>query len=214
MHVDTVSPLRDIFVVDDISAWVVGDNDTILESRDGGLTWALRQILPPTLSSVPSTSKTSNTTNSSVPDVLSHSSRQWFGVSFANKSCGWIVGSNASVLHTVNGGFNWTLQVTGLPTSRALHAVHAVSPEIVFMVGEVSTIIKSADGGATWELLNVPEVEDGTSGDLYTVGFVGPDLGWAAGVTNLPGKGFLTHDGGTTWQVNYPEAMTWTHTSK
>jgi photosystem II stability/assembly factor-like uncharacterized protein len=63
----------------------------------------------------------------------------------------WVVGRPGSVvLHSPDRGNNWKL----LPTGHAapLHGVFFLSPERGWAVGELGTILTTADGGKTWSV--------------------------------------------------------------
>jgi photosystem II stability/assembly factor-like uncharacterized protein len=85
----------------------------------------------------------------------------------------------------------------GLPRAH-LYAVDALG-ESVWAVGYWGTVLRSSDGGQTWERGSTP-----SSATLYGVDFATAQRGWAVG-----GNGALlvTSDGGATWQAQTVELV-------
>ena len=75
-----------VSVINDNTAYAVGDQGTIVKTTDEGNNWA----------SIPS--GTTSYFNS---------------VQFINSNLGWAVGENGTIAKTTNGGTNWTYQHTG-----------------------------------------------------------------------------------------------------
>src|SRR6266851_4011468 len=78
-----------------------------------------------------------------------------------------------------------------LPQGNDLFAAAGVDPSTVVAVGDVGTILRTEDGGATWTLQS-----SGTSNPLLGVSFVDPNTGTAVGNN---GTILRTIDGGATW---------------
>lgn len=71
-------------------------------------------------------------------------------VCFADDRQGWAVGQPGGyVLRTVDGGRNWFVSVSG--QSRALLGLHFLDAQTGFAVGESGAILRTRDGGITWE---------------------------------------------------------------
>ena len=106
----------------------------------------------------------------------------------------WAVGANGTIVHTADGGYKWTAQVSG--TTAALHGVDFIDTDSGWAVGAHGTILHTSTGGATWSAQT-----SGTTVDLYGVDFVDATHGWAVGWTEpVPGGTVLaTSDGGQTW---------------
>lgn len=85
-----------------------------------------------------------------------------------------------------------------LPQGNGLAAVAGPAPGIAIAVGEVGTIVRTSDGGATWTVQSI-----GTSDRLAGVSFVDADTGWAVGFLGecCLARVFRTSDGGATWQM-------------
>jgi hypothetical protein len=76
-----------------------------------------------------------------------------------------------------------------------LLAVHFVSPELGWAVGYAGTIIRTNDGGATWQAQ-----ESGVTTNLWGLHFLDAQTGWAAGWT---GTIVHTTNGGTTFVESF-----------
>lgn len=74
---------------------------------------------------------------------------------------------------------------------NTLNAVTKAEASTLVAVGAAGTILRSVDGGLTWEA-----VQSGTSVALYAVAFAGPSLGIAVGDN---GTILRSVDGGLTW---------------
>jgi photosystem II stability/assembly factor-like uncharacterized protein len=77
---------RDVYFADAANGWVVGDNGQVFVSSDSGTTWTQQ---------------------------VSGMTRNLLGIHFTSQTEGWVVGAGTSgagpvLLHTTNGGANWT----------------------------------------------------------------------------------------------------------
>lgn len=118
--------LNKIFHLNDSSAWIVGDNKTILFSNDK---WESHQAQ-------------SSPVTADFNDVF-----------FISKTRGWLAGvdteGNGLILTTSNGGQTWNLQTTPVETF-GLNEIHFTDAETGFAMGELGTFLKTTDGGQTW----------------------------------------------------------------
>lgn len=107
-------------------AHAVGDSGAILQTVtagfSGGVNW---NALPPGLS------------NADLMDVF-----------FVRPSKGWIPGSDGRIMHTEDGGQNWSDRspAAGVP----LNAVAFINENIGWAVGQDGTILHTLDGGFFW----------------------------------------------------------------
>lgn len=83
--------------------------------------------------------------------------------------------------------------VNPLPQGNLLNGVWSVTQDTVYAVGEDGTVLKTTNGGNTWQIKN--EVA-GIVDQLFAVQFVSGTVGWAAGEY---GQVIKTTDGGLTW---------------
>lgn len=73
--------------------------------------------------------------------------------------------------------------------------IYAVDQENLWAVGELGLILRSTDGGDSWN-----PVPSGTTRNLYTVEFLNQDTGWVAGDDDFSASTVLrTTDGGGSW---------------
>lgn len=101
------------------------------------------------------------------------------------------VGERGHVLVSTDKGVTW--QQSEVPTQSMLSAVFFHDASLGWAVGHDSVILRTTDGGKTWELLNwAPEDET----PLFDVWFADADNGFAIGAY---GTFMVTSDGGETW---------------
>ena len=164
------------FTGDGGTGWAVGWDGTILKSGDGGESWAPRD---------------SGTTNGLKSVTFT-----------ADGRTGWAVGQLGTILKTTNGGDDWTLRES--PVSEDLNSVTFAAdgqtgwavgrfPNIPVDGAQPPTILKTVDGGETWEQRPFRDALT-----LYSVTFAGDrTTGWAVG-----GNGTIlkTKDGGENWE--------------
>jgi photosystem II stability/assembly factor-like uncharacterized protein len=80
------------------------------------------------------------------------------------------------------------------PQGNTLYSIAVIDSSTAIAVGDLGTVIKTTNGGATW---NVRQNVCGVSSFLYNVYFLDKLHGWASG-----GKYLLqTQDGGETWST-------------
>ena len=89
---------------------------------------------------------------------------------------------------------DWNVQDSGV--KDLLRAVHFVSPELGWAVGDASTILHTKNGGRTW-LRQIPRDANGLK--LNSVIFTSPKVGWTRSSMDIK-KILHTTDGGATWQ--------------
>jgi len=160
--------------VDTEYGWAVGDFSTILHTRDGGTTWV---------------------SQSEENDVI------YSNIHFTDRSNGWVVGENGTILHTIDGGITWeavmpkhferaTLEEEYTNPRPGLFGVHFTDKDHGWICGLDSTIMYTADGGASWELVN-------SGNDILFNIIVRGDRGWAVGTQ---GTFLLSTDSGLSWE--------------
>jgi len=101
------------------------------------------------------------------------------------------VGERGHILISTDQGESW-MQME-VPTRSALTGVYFHDRDRGWVVGHDSVILRTTDGGSTWERVHwAPEEEN----PLLDVWFSDADNGYAAGAY---GSFFVTSDGGATW---------------
>jgi photosystem II stability/assembly factor-like uncharacterized protein len=102
-----------------------------------------------------------------------------------------VVGERGHILISGDGGGSW--QQAEVPARSTLTAVAFSGRDLGWAVGHDAVILRTSDGGTTWELVNwAPEDES----PLLDVWFADADNGFAVGAY---GSFYVTADGGETW---------------
>ncbi len=113
---------------------------------------------------------------------------------FINENEGWAVGCDevlgypGYILHTIDGGYTWTMQYGG--GGQYFHNVDFVDNLFgwVYGGGGAATLLKTTDGGSVWQDLTAPFA--GSALD-----FINRDTGWLSVMGNI----YNTTDGGNSW---------------
>jgi len=201
-----------VAVIDQLHAYIVGDNGTILQTVDGGATWTAQSsgttALLLALSFIdPNTAWIVGDTDQNNMGTILHtvngggdwtqqpslSTNPLFAVSFFGNS-GWAAGGGGTLLHTADGA-TWGSQNPA--TTNQLFGIamtsFAVSPVVYagFAVGDFGAIAHTGDSGNTWTAQR-----SGTTSALFAVTSVDPQFAWAAGDS---GTILRTRDGGANW---------------
>ena len=100
-----------------------------------------------------------------------------------------VVGNNATILRTTDGGTNW-LPVSN-PASVNLHQVAFADTQTGYAVGDNGTLLKTTDAGVSWQSLTTNTTEN-----LLTLSVVSADTIYTGGTNGLVMK---TVDGGSNW---------------
>jgi photosystem II stability/assembly factor-like uncharacterized protein len=125
--------LMDVYFETPLKGWIVTERTHILFTEDGGKTWGLQ---------------------------FSDEDYILKAVSFCDALHGWAVGEYGYIYHTNNGGATWEKQAGYFDISEStgeveggtfLFDVVAVDPQTVWAVGIDGYVIKTADGGKTWQ---------------------------------------------------------------
>lgn len=97
-----------------------------------------------------------------------------------------------------------TEQTSG--TSQLIQAVHAVSERVVWASGHGGIVLRTLDGGDTWQRLRVP---DSDSLEFRDVHATSSDSAWilAAGA-GARSRIYRTTDGGASWSLQFQNADT------
>lgn len=122
---------------------------------------------------------------------------------FSSKDTGFVTGKGKSplesavILYTTDGGVSWTYKFQNNVPSEYCWKIQRLTRQIYFASIEDLTnvapkILKSVDGGMTWEVHQVSPVTYNIEG----IGFIDPLHGWTGGDY---GKSFESKDGGITW---------------
>lgn len=155
----------------------VGENGTIVTSKDGGATWDI---------------KTSGTSQ----NLHGLSTQLQPGQMSTDAFYGWAVGDGSTVLYTFDGGDTWDKQSVEFPMDE-LRGVGFKDPDSGLIVGRHGIVYKTTNGGSKWEY----KAADPSNPHFKDVVF--GDSGGVAVAVGESGKIFKTSDNGDTW-MNIP----------
>lgn len=121
---------------------------------------------------------------------------------FIDDRRGWIVGTRATLLETLDGGDTWQSKSLDLG-DEGKYSFLSVSfaGEEGWVVGEPSILLHSPDAGETWERVPLSEKLPGSPYGIYAFGDRRAEM-----VTNV-GAIYRTEDGGQTWHALVEEAV-------
>src|SRR5688572_22701512 len=92
----------------------------------------------------------------------------------------------------------WTMQTIGLTTR--LRGVSAVSEKVAWASGAGSTVLRTEDGGVTWQKLNVTT----DALDFRDIDAIDEETAYALSIGNGPASRiYKTTDGGKTWTMQF-----------
>ncbi len=163
--VPTRATLTGVHFADARHGWAVGHLGAILRTGDGGETW--QRVA------------TGIDRESVLLDVL-----------FLNANEGFVVGAYGLYLRTTDAGLTWS---RGEPQPEQYHfnQIARTADGVLFLVGEASTLLRSRDGGRSWE--SVPPPYDGSLFGLV------PLADGQLLVHGLRGHVFRSTNGGAGW---------------
>lgn len=113
---------------------------SIVRTDDGGATFTSRGALPGTAAAQPDPG-TDNPTD----------------IFFTDANTGFAVvrgSSGGAVYRTTDGGVNWVQRTT---SSQGLNGLYFPDPSIGYAVGSANTVLKTTNGGETWDAKTVPD---------------------------------------------------------
>ena len=135
-------------------------------------------------------------------------------VSAVDNQCAWTVGSTklgGKVLRTLDGGLTWTiLAPNGAFTPPTMtQGIKAVSRDSAWVVGAISTVALTTDGGKNWKLFDNLGISPDTPALFLAVAALDANTVWAVGNDRSGNPlGIYTTDGGASWKMMDVSAMT------
>ncbi|HSP87586.1 MAG TPA: T9SS type A sorting domain-containing protein [Ignavibacteriaceae bacterium] len=170
--------LRRVFYLDSLHLWAAGDSGTIIFSSDMGKSW--------------------NIQSSGLPERIED-------LFFLNDSLGWALTWSSTgtdyqskILHTVNGGLNWTSTDYRIP-NILLNAIFFLDSLNGWICGAPFDFSFTSNGGATW---NAAIIDTGSSNlPVNEIKFSTPQYGFAVGgAHDIVGVVWQTTNGGELWK--------------
>lgn len=132
---------REILFVDSVNGFILGnkfgDQYTVYNTNDGGITWQPTELSPGAL----------------------------YGIKFVNKDIGWITGAFGRIYGTTDGGKSWKEQSSY--TAQYLFGIDFVDSNNGWIVGWYGTILHTTNGGVTFVDSKKNNKETPTNFQLY-----------------------------------------------
>jgi photosystem II stability/assembly factor-like uncharacterized protein len=182
----TTDHLDEVFFLDSLNGWVLGDSCFVLRTTNGGQIWQ-RDTLDPNFS--------------------------YRSIWFHDTCLGWVVGGRDSSGHSINelfattdGGIHWQAIYRDTMESMSFSDLEFVTPLKGWLVGSqlysngggIGYLFFTSDGGASWSL------KDSSHAIYWGVSFADSLNGYLAagnpGITESCGFMKKTTDGGGSWQ--------------
>ncbi len=122
----------------------------------------------------------------------------FYDVDFVDSYVGWAVGENGIVFHTADGGKSWNRQAREL--DGVLNSVQFTSRDngwamrTRYIDSAGVTIIRTQDGGESWETLILPNIDF----EILSFQLTADRVGYVAGTRGVI---LRTEDGGDTWKL-------------
>jgi photosystem II stability/assembly factor-like uncharacterized protein len=214
----TSSNLNKICFLDSLNGWIVGDNNVVLSTTNGGNTWVENQDNSLYLANYYGAacgefggsagcwvSGGQPASNLSVIRLSGHG--QWgaqiigsagylYHIFFLDDSLGWTAGNPGLILSTKNGGLWWTQQPS--PYSTSLGDIRFFNPQVGLCVGDSGLIMKSRDGGSNWRVIQSHSPSGGT---LFRLFLTSDSIAYIVGDTTSSNGSVILEstDRGETW---------------
>ena len=114
-----------------------------------------------------------------------------FVITASDETATWRATGDGGLEHSSDRGVTWTPQLAS--TGSELTAGSAPSSSVCWLVGRAGTILRTIDGGASWNRIDAPLQSD-------IVGVTATD-GQTVVVEFSDGQAFVSADGGSTWTL-------------
>lgn len=161
--------LMDICFVDTLYGWAVGYNGTVMRTTNGGNNWER---------------------------VETNFNKLISKASFVDREKGWLMSYyDDTIYNTVDGGMNWDsiACLSSIPPGGGFYDFVFINDTLGFACGSDAKIVRTTDGGYTWEIRPTPLPASTYFNSIY---FINETIGWAAGTGSVIIK---TQDGGDSW---------------
>lgn len=204
------------FFITENTAYISGNNGTLLKSTDGGDRWfilpsprvddlaiyfinAERGFAAGTAGKLFKTTDGGNTWT----EKYTNTSEPLTSIYFIDENTGFIAGGGyqkSILIKTTDGGESWS--PAALPDNTiSISSIKFFSPLVGYISGNINIIYKTTDGGTTWK----PIGSTGTTNWLRKLYFLSGTTGFVLGEDqfNLDSQILRTTDGGSNWNIVY-----------
>lgn len=151
--------------------FAIGDWGVILKSEDGGETWVQK------------------------PSPISVMLNK---IVFVDEKQGWIVGHDASILVTKDGGESWAIQHRDAEWGKPIYDILMQDSQNGVAVGANGRMLQTSDGGENWELIEPDLAINGTN--FYGIEMLADGTIFVHGEKGILGR---STDNGDSWQQLY-----------
>jgi photosystem II stability/assembly factor-like uncharacterized protein len=114
---------------------------------------------------------------------------------------GWAVGSNSTILETIDGGKTWQEKGLALGEQNYRFTSVSFSGEEGWITGEPSILLHTSDAGASWSRIPLSEKLPGIPDKIVALGPKSAEMSTDIGAI------YQTKDSGQTWQAMVEEAV-------
>ena len=159
--------IKDVFFINKEIGFVAISKDTLMKTTDGCKTFTM---------------------------VLADSSATFAGIQFVNENTGFVIDRNNFIFKTMDGGESWAKNKINIPGAY-LRDIKCLNQDTVFIAAggnprvKAGYIIKSTDGGKTWDTIKTK--------NLSHIFFIDDLTGFACGYDGI----IKTRDTGQTWDT-------------
>lgn len=216
--------LYDVYAIDSLKCFTVGDSSKILRTTDGGINWEATYLgnnhkfnsitfVDANTGYIAGGTHYPNpfpyyepiifkTTNGGINWNLNYEdnvNRELKDIKFQNILTGYAVGANSTFLKTTNAGINWSTQNLGTGT---LNSIYISNSGNIYVTTGNGNVLKSSNLGNNWSQFNV-----GTSNPLSSIDFISENTGFVSSYNKI----YKTTNGGQNWSSGISNNIPYTH---